>query len=369
MMMPTFNLALIRSSVEKTSRMWSYLLILFLIQVIPNQGIAVESGDGLINREHAVFLRELILEEMQRRMDKLIEEKKWAEASVQIQDFLDRYPDYIGYEYQLANILTKIGRREEALRRLNLKMSELSRGDAERVKERVKTLSRLFLSKETQAMLQQAINYMQAEKYGEAQRELSQALAKENDNVEILTRLGQVLLMNGDADSASERLKKARRLNPYEPEIELWLGRALYLKGESKEAEKRLKSGLMASPSSEQGAIWLAEIAMLFGEEDRAVKILEQSIAEFPFHLYGLMALARHQFYHLSQQGKISEPLWEARRNLQLALSRYHARPSQHEPIFGNDLSFRPLRTKDQKEEIARLLEEVERRIQSRTEG
>lgn len=243
----------------------------------------------------------------------------------------------------------------------------------------------MFLTNTTFQLYQDGINQLDAGHYRAAREKFQKALEKESDNVEILVRLGQCLMLEGDEDSAAERLRLARKLNPFEPEIKLWLGRALQKRGELKPALENLREAATELSDSELAALWYAEALFASGKKSIAIQHLESAAQRSPMHLEILVALARLKLDSaLAGESRREETLWAARRDLQLAVSRFSAyKPvgtesksageaeteeggedstiSRPQPAGGSELSFTPQRS------ATALLEEI-KLLQQRVE-
>jgi tetratricopeptide (TPR) repeat protein len=208
------------------------------------------------------------------------------------------------------------GRREEALNVLSQASERRDKGTRATMTRRLRLLSRLFISNAVFQTYQDGVNLMVAKKYRAARDKFDQALEQEPDNVEVLTRLGQALSLDQKYDSSVERLRLARRLNPYEPEIRLWLGHAMHQRGELDEALVELKAAHQDLKDSELAAIWYAEALSASGSKPMALQILEESVRSKPGHLSALLAAAQMRI------GNDSRSLWSARKELQLVQSR-----------------------------------------------
>jgi tetratricopeptide (TPR) repeat protein len=114
-------------------------------------------------------------------------------------------------------------------------------------------------------------------------------------------------------------LRLAKRLNPYEPEVSLWLGRALHQRGELSDAVTELKIAYEGLPTSERAPIWYSEALLSAGNRKAAVSVLENDAEAQPFHLAGIVTLARMRT-EIFRDG--ADTLWSARKELQVALSR-----------------------------------------------
>ena len=134
---------------------------------------------------------------------------------------------------------------------------------------------------------------MMVRKYRAARDKFEKSLEQEPANVESLIRLGQCLVLEGDYDSASERgLRLARRLNPYEPEVQLWLGPTSHQRGELGEALEQLRTAYQDQPTSEVASIWLAETLVALGSRDQALQLLKDNVKQRPDNVRGDCGLA-----------------------------------------------------------------------------
>jgi len=224
-------------------------------------------------------------------------------------------------------------------------------------------ISRLFLTSATFQTFQEGMNLLMARKFRPARDRFEKALEQEPDNIEILTRVGQCLVLDKDFDSAAERLRFAKRLNPYEPELRVWLGRSMHQRGEIREAIEELRLAHLELRGSELAPVWLAEAQFSFGQKPLAIQTLEEDIKEQPYHIESLLAVARLRIQTATRE---TQTLWNARKDLQLALSRlesYKTFDSRGYP--GNELTLDLRRTPDEiKSEADKLLQQIENRIE-----
>lgn len=249
----------------------------------------------------------------------LLKQHKWEEAAIILHSVLKKSPDFFPGAIELARALIYLGRREEALTLLSQTAAKQPANRKSAFLARSRVLSRMFLTQKTFQVYQDGINLLQQEKYRSARERFEKALEVEPDNVEILTRIGECLVLDGDYDSAAERLRLAKRLNPYEPEISLWLGRALHQRGELGQAVGELKFAYDGLSGSERAPIWYAEALLSAGNRKAAIQVLESDGDEQPNHLIGIVTLARIRT-ELFRDG--ADSLWNARKDLQVALSR-----------------------------------------------
>jgi tetratricopeptide (TPR) repeat protein len=307
----------------------------------------------------------------------LMRDRKWVEAVVLLRSALKKNPRSAAIETDLARALAYSGRREEALAVLSQMINRKSGAAQKELIQRARVLSRLFLTNTNFQVHQDGVNLVLSGKYRAAREKFEKALEADPANVETLTRLGQCLVLDGDVDSAAERLRMARRLNPYEPEIHLWLGHALHERGEMREALLELKSAYQELASSEAAAIWYAEALFSAGQKQAAVQVLEDDLKRHPNHVAGLVTLSRYRL--MSASASDSAMAWQARKDLQLALSRIplylphssdsattatsSVSPAQSIDPMG-DLALELRRPEaDLKRDIEKLMEEADSRI------
>lgn len=289
---------------------------------------------------------------------KLLDSKEWPEAAIVLRRIIEEAPRYAPAAIDLARALVYAGRREEALSILSAASEREQPNRPDRKREvlirRARVISRAFLTMDSFQIYQEGINFLQAKKFRNANERFEVVLKREPDNVEVLQRLGQCALIDGDFDSASERFKLARKLNPWQPEIRLWLGRALQQRGELAAAVNELQDAFTSLPNSELAAVWLADAWVASGKRALIIPMLERHLKTNPLHVQALLELARQRYFQEPQS------LWSVRRELQLAMSRIElyapARTQTSEGELGVDL--RDAVTL--KSEIEALLQRVE---------
>lgn len=257
----------------------------------------------------------------------LMLDQKWSEALVILKSLSGEVRLHPDVAVELSRTLTYLGRREEALKVL-IEAAE-KQGPADResralLLRRIRVLSTMFLQSKTSESYQEGQNLFASAKYKQAQTHFEKALELEPDHVEILKALGQTLFEEGDFDSAAEKLKLARNLNPFDADVRVGLGRALLGRSEMQAAIEELKiaTTLYASnaPRPENLAIAMSDAHDGLGQPGEAMKVLSRDVKENPNHLHALLALVQLRLKRFSGQ---KEMLWEARKELQLALSRF----------------------------------------------
>lgn len=290
--------------------------------------------------------------------------RKWAEAAIVLRSILKRSPDFVPGAIELARALVYSGRREEALAVLGQAAARHQGPRRAALIDRAHVIGRLFLTTRAQQVFQEGLNLLETGKYRPARERFEQALEAEPDNVEVLARIGQCLVLEGDNDSAAERLRLAKRLDPFEPEVGLWLGRALHQRGELSQALVELKAAYDGLERSERAALWYADALVASGARRAAVTLLAEDSKAEPFHLAGLLVLARLRVELFRESG--TDSLWNARKDLQVALSRLpkYGTPElgRFESELGLDLRESPA---DLKGKINALLAQLDARLET----
>lgn len=226
----------------------------------------------------------------------LLKSGKWAEAAIALKSVLRERPSLEQAQVQLAQALLRLDRRSEAMSLLISRASSTAGPQRDRLIRHIDVFSRSFLSQESQQIYLEAVRTLQAGRPSDARSKLSQVLEKEKDNMEVLLRLGQSYSLEGDYDTAAERLKLASSLNPFEPETKLWLGRALTKRGEIAEGLKNLQEARADLPGSELALIWIAEAQAFQGQRPQAIEGLSDVVKGLAPHPLTLMTLARLRY-------------------------------------------------------------------------
>ncbi len=294
----------------------------------------------------------------------LLKKHKWSEAILAFRSILSTEPDSVRCRVGLGKALTHSGKREEALNGMIQLVAHLKGAQKNLLIRRIHVFSRVCLSNKTFQIYQEGVNFLLAQKYRMAQEKFEKALSEESGNVEILTRLGQSLILSGDFTGAVNRLVSAKKLNPFEPEVRLWLGKALVQGGRPLEGLQEFQSAYQEMPESEQAAVWLAEALAGSGQGNSALKVLSNDTKKWPFHVTSLFTLAKLRI----QQGHLdSQSLGLVRKDLKMALDRLEHSPQDERSPEKIEISLdlrRPL--PELKEEIQKLLNQAYRKYPER---
>lgn len=256
-----------------------------------------------------------------------IQKGNWSEAATLSKDLLTKFPHSPNLVSSLVNSLTHLGNKEQAIALINQEIAETQGETQAFLIQKGRVLGRLFLSNKTFETFQEGMNFFKQKKFKAAREKFEKAILNEPTNSELMTRIGQCLLSEGDSTRAIHYLSSASKLSPYEPEIRLWLGRALSFQNRASKKDagaiSELKIAHQALQESEIPALWLAEAIASTGQLSLAVAQLEEHIKKNPLHVAVLEALARLRLLTPSQSGLPDlRATWNARKDLQLAQSR-----------------------------------------------
>lgn len=310
-----------------------------------------------------------------REAKKLLQDRKWSEALIGFRSVLKEEPSRLEAILGMTRALAYLGRREEALRFLNDAHSKAPSEKKPYLQKRIEVLSHLFLSNQTYQTYQEGVNLLREGKVKPAKKKFELAASKEPDHGLILLRLSQSEIQEKDYDAASEKLRFARRLNPFDSAVRMWLGRALIYRGEAKQAIVELTEAQKQLKKSESIPVWLAEAWVAIGERDAAISILEQDIQKNPLHLKSILKLSRLKYLAIPpvSEARIkltpaeTKNLWEVKKYLQLALSRVEAYQDYQEQLVVKVKDSEDIEKKSSREELKSqiqvFLKSVEERI------
>lgn len=272
-----------------------------------------------------------------------ISKKQWSEATVLLQRVTKNAPQWTPGALMLAKVLTYSGRRTDAIQVLENTIQHEKGESRQALIRQTNVLSRIFYTQESSKIYQEGLRLVREKKYRLGRERLQRALEIESNNLEILLRLGQCFVLEGNVDSAAETLLVAKKLGPFEPEVHLWLARALHQRGELKKSLQEFHSIRDELKTSEIAPLWHAEAQVSAGQKNAAIQLLEKNTREHPMHLYALyfMALLKYQAFPREES-----TLWGVRKDLQLILSRLENYISPQQSKFESELGL-DLRNKE----------------------
>ncbi|MCM0604723.1 MAG: hypothetical protein KA715_01395 [Xanthomonadaceae bacterium] len=219
-------------------------------------------------------------------------------------------------EYQLAD-----GDRTGAIVTLKSAVERAAPSLKSGLRRKLQTLGKQFSSHKNYSDFQQAIKQINDGNLGAAQGMLESVLKQEIDHEEVLLRLGEVYFLLNDLKKSIVYLERTLSLDSKNYEAASWLGRAYFLSGEIKKSEKTFRKIRWGSPElDEQSAIWWSEVLFSSRGKKSAIEFLEKQFDQFPKRVRVLVKCAEYRAGIIS---KNNEAQWQAKKELQLALSRF----------------------------------------------
>jgi tetratricopeptide (TPR) repeat protein len=217
----------------------------------------------------------------------LVVAQRWSEALPLLKKLNEEEPDSVTIAQDLAQTLLRLNRREEAL--------ELLR--EHRLAKQAQIAAKAFLSKESFRFYQQGLDWLSKRSYAQACERFEKALEKDQGHAEILLRIAQCEILDGNADLGLKWLDQLERVHGKSPETSAWRGRALHLKGRHDEAIATLAEAgaetKSSDPLSEWIAIWLGEAFVAGGKKVQAGAAYEADLRRSPSHLVVALAALR----------------------------------------------------------------------------
>lgn len=270
----------------------------------------------------------------------LLESKKWADAALAYQALLKQDPRSATAWVGLSASWVHLGKRAEAIEALADYLRRIKGPQRKAWLQKVRVFARVFLTSATFQVYQDGLNALSLQNYSVAREKFERALAEEPDNVEILIRLGQALVLAGESESALKYLKQAQKICPLEPHAGIWSARALHLKGKYQEAYAEWNGLGAEMKESEYGPLWFSETLTQLGQPISALHLLENDLRVNPMHLPSLILGARLRLQYGQADKKMMQGLVK---NLQQNLkkledSRLSNTDNLHEDFDPTDL-------------------------------
>ncbi|MBS1963434.1 MAG: tetratricopeptide repeat protein [Bdellovibrionales bacterium] len=218
---------------------------------------------------------------------KLLAAQKWSEALPMLKELNEDEPESITIAQDLGQVLLRLNRREEALE--ILKKYRLNR--------QADIAARAFISKESFRFYQQGLDWLMKHVYPQACERLEHALEKDQAHLDVLLRLAQCEVLDGNADLALKFLDQLERIHGKTPETQLWRARAAALRNHFEEALPiftALAGGPKnPEPTNELIPLWWGEALLASGKKTEALATFESDAKANPAHLQTALAAIR----------------------------------------------------------------------------
>lgn len=217
---------------------------------------------------------------------KLLQDQKWTEALPLLKTLNEEDPDSGVIAEDYAQVLLRLNRREAAL--------ELLR--SHHLNRQAEIAGKSFLSKESFRFYQQGIDWLAKRSYPQACERFEKALERDQAHAEILFRLSQCEILDGNAELGIKILEQIERVYNKTTDTTLWKARALALRGRFDEAFPLFTTSNLvkaSEPNTEWTALWWGEALLASGQKNQALQILENDVKKYPHHLQTAMSLLR----------------------------------------------------------------------------
>lgn len=191
--------------------------------------------------------------------------QQWRSEIRLFQAFVHHDPDGIVARYLLADRLLKINRPQETRDLLESSLERMYRSSAWRSEESAwQTLQR---DRQTRVRVIQNQG---------SRRPPGEFLAK------LYAQLGYARLYSGDISGGRIALQIGERMNPHDPEVNLWLGHYAFHDGDLREATRRFRLAVQSDPTRKESYPPLIHTLRIRGETEEAKRILREALRRFP---------------------------------------------------------------------------------------
>lgn len=284
----------------------------------------------------------------------LADKKKLTEALEQFELAIKANPAYVSAQIEWARTAVLLGKRREALEKLNTAITTLkNRDDKEKIARERESLSDIFYTNETFQQYQNGLNYLKLDRTGSATEALEKALKTEPENLLILSAYAKALMAEEKQKEATEVLEKALYLNAGRKEIRISLAEILL--SQNPERSVFLVKPVIESALPDEEASWVYAKALSALKKNReAIDYLKGVVDQQPSWIMGSFWLGK--MYSLEHDGS-----WNARKYLMTFLKRSEAYTT---PSVGENISAEARRWKLARAEAEEILERVNRSLE-----
>lgn len=217
----------------------------------------------------------------------LLTAQKWAEALPILKKLNEEEPESITVAQDLGQVLLRLNRREESLELL--RKYKLNR--------QADIAARTFISKDSFRFYQQGLDWLTKHAYPQACERLERALEKDQAHLDVLLRLGQCEILDGNADLGLKFFDQLERIHGKTTETQLWRARGAFLRGHPEEAIPVFatlgNSSRTSEPTAELIPLWGAETLAASNQKTAAQTLLDGDVKKNPAHLQTALAAIR----------------------------------------------------------------------------
>lgn len=150
--------------------------------------------------------------------------------------------------------------------------------------KKARSLARLFLKNSTFESYQEAVVYLENQKFNLALQSIQSALAQEPIHFLSLLRRAQIYYFLNKNNEALIDLNKLVEIDNQEPEVYLWLGKVHLSLGHYSQAQTYFTLAMTQLPRSQQVVMGLSEALILQGKKSEGIRLLQQDYRQNPGH-------------------------------------------------------------------------------------
>lgn len=217
----------------------------------------------------------------------LLDAQKWGEALPILKKLREEEPESVTIAQDLSQVLLRLNRREEALEILR----------KHRLTRQADIAARSFISKDTFRFYQQGLDWLSKRSYPQACERLDRALEKDQAHFDILLRLAQCEVLDGNVDLALKLFDQLERIHGKSTETQLWRARSAALRGRADEAIPVFASlntiGRTPEPTNELISLWWGEALLAGSQKAAALAVFDGDVKRNPNHLQTSLAAIR----------------------------------------------------------------------------
>jgi hypothetical protein len=191
--------------------------------------------------------------------------QQWRSEVRLFQAFVHHDPDGIVARYLLADRLLRINRPQETRDLLESCLERMFQSPAWRSKESA------WHALQNDRQVQVRVIQNQG-----SRRPPGEFLAK------LYAQLGYARLYYGDISGGRIALEIGERMNPNDPEVNLWLGHYAYNDRDYREAVRRFRLAVNSDPTKKESYLPLIYTLRQLGQREEAEHILQEAIRRFP---------------------------------------------------------------------------------------
>lgn len=273
----------------------------------------------------------------------LFRQARWTDAATLLRTMIRKNPERLERSLDLVRVLLFMGQRSEAIDLLTEAMSRMSPNERKKAWPLESAVWNQFIKGDALQKYERGLEPLYQGRWEIAAPFFEEAMNLEPLNVRPAIRYAQAKIEQGEAEAgvrALEPLLNRGRDHP-EPDIAFWLGKGLLKEKRAQEALRFFR--MVPSDLNEELPLLMADALVHEGAFDEAVTVLSKDIERFPAHVLSLLKRSELRVRQVPERRLSSNAYWEARRDVQLAMSRIELFEKQHSSILRSEWGLQTL--------------------------